>query len=240
MSRHSLGLLLCLIILGCSDPHEKTGRPDTEAYPLNEAMVYSTDFAEIFHLDKSGAVELDPGLMAVRLYWTRLANPLFGDAGEPALMAQFYIKEDVPIHLSGQEGTHHPHEAVVRSGFLYFAHRPPDRGTQLYEREIQTFLNRAIAVSESIGTKTHRIHRYKRPLVPGVQVIEIGAVFREPFYIYFYTGEETPATQTLDPLFSRISQDIDDYDREQLIRFKLPDEIHSLLQKPFVAESPLF
>lgn len=238
MIRHCLLLTVCIIILGCGDAGNQKPQPDKPTSELNEAMVFSEDFAQLFDLDMKKAVSLDPGLMAVRLYWTRLANPLLGDTQEPALQAQFYIKQDVPVHLSGVEGTFNSHESAVPSGFLYFQHRPKYQGEEVVERENNTFLNRVIAVSEPNGSKTHNIHRYKRPLTPGVQVIEIGAVFREPFHIYFYIGDETPSTRTIDPHFNRVSHDVDDYDPEKFIRFELPKALHPMLVEPYVLGQP--
>lgn len=231
---------LILLLVGCGKGEGSPEVMDTgssECRLLNEKLVYSEDFAEKFGLPVDEANVLESELLAVRLYWTELSNPLVGESRRPSLHAQFYLKESVPLHLAGEEGTLSDYETRVRSGFRYFEHAPPEKGEAIVSRDFRNFRHRVIAVDRNRDAINFDIHRYKRPLIPGVQVVEVGVLLDEPFHIFFYIGEDQPSEDIEAEHFWRVQTDIDDYDRDSFVRFRFPEELEEVLKEPYACSA---
>lgn len=250
--RFLLLLLVAIVLPGCSEPGaasapkqpENITKHDPKQYSLlNEQMVYTARFAEIFGLDPANAIELDPGVLAIRIYWTVFANRdmayAFYEPHEyrdklPTMQIQVFLADNVPLQLEQQQGTQYNYESFVRSGFLYFQHPPPLLNDTMDDAQYQEFYNRIILRSEvEEGVVTRAINRYKKSLVPGIAALEFVGLFRTPFDIYLYTGKEPARSEFSSIHVKRISESRDNYDTEQFFRLTIPDELAPVLKQPY-------
>ncbi|MCS4306867.1 hypothetical protein M2404_001192 [Rheinheimera pacifica] len=250
--RFLLLLLASIALLSCSEPNALSAPEQPENIPkhdpkqyslLNEQMVYTARFAEIFGLDPTNAIELNSGVLAIRIYWTVFANrdavyamyePHEYRDKLPVLQIQLFLEDSVPVQLDRNEGTQYNYESFVRSGFRYFQHKAPQPTEEIEQADYQEFYNRVILRSEvEEGVVTRAINRYKKSLVPSITALEFVGLFRTPFDIYLYTGKEPARSEFSSIHVKRISESRDNYDTEQFFRLTIPDELAPVLKQPY-------
>jgi hypothetical protein len=250
--RFLLLLLAATVLLGCSEPDaasapkqsENITKHDPKQYSaLNEQLVYTQRFAEIFGMDPANAIELDLGVRAIRIYWTVFANKditflLFEPHERKQHMAnmriQLFLEDNVPVQLLRDEGTLYNYESFVRSGFLYFQHPAPKLPESFKQENYREFYHRIILSSDLEGSKTSTINRYKRTLVPGVTAIEFdGGLYKAPFSIFLYIGEKPASPEIMVPQQDRIALSNEDYDPALFFRIRVPHELTPVLNQPY-------
>ena len=255
--RFVLLLLVTLASISCSKPEPanlsaakqqvKFGQHDPKQYSLlNDQMVYNHRFAEIFGLDPANAIELDPGVLAIRIYWTVFANKdstfLLYEPHErwehmASMRIQLFLEDSVPVQLLRDEGTLYNYESFVRSGFRYFQHKPPKPTEEMEEADYQEFYNRVILSNKRDGAMSSTINRYKRTLVPGVTALEFdGGLHKTPFAIYVYIGTEPASPAIMKPQSKSVALSIDDYDPTLFFRLTIPEELAPVLKQPYRQE----
>ncbi|WP_215395927.1 hypothetical protein [Rheinheimera oceanensis] len=250
--RFLLLLLAAIVLLSCSEPDavsapkqpENITKHDPKQYSsLNEQLVYTARFAEIFGLDPANAIKLDPSVLAIRIYWTVFANQesLFSlyEPHEyrdnlPSMRIQLFLDRSIPVNLSREEGTLYNYESFVRSGFRYFQHKPPQPTEEMEQSDYQEFYNRIILSSNVEGSMTSTINRYKRTLVPGVTAIEFdGGLYKAPFAIFLYIGNQPASPEIVVPQQDRVALSNEDYDPALFFRIRVPDEMTPVLNQPY-------
>lgn len=245
-------LLAAMAVISCSESDSLStakqqvtlSKHDPKQYSLlNEQMVYNHRFAEIFSLDPANAIELDPGVLAIRIYWTVFSNrdavyamyePHEYRDKLPVPQIQLFLEDGVPVQLDRSEGTQYNYESFVRSGFRFFQHKAPQPTEEMEQSDYQEFYNRIILRSEiEDGVVTRSINRYQQSLVPGVTALEFVGLFRTPFDIYLYTGKEPARSEFSSIHVKRISESRDNYDTAQFFRLTIPDALAPVLKQPY-------
>ncbi|WNO59598.1 hypothetical protein [Rheinheimera sp. MMS21-TC3] len=251
-------LLVALAGISCSKPEPanldvakqqvKLGQHDPKQYSLlNDQMVYNHRFAEIFGLDPAQAIELDPGVLAIRIYWTVFANrqavyemyePHEYKDKLPAQQIQLFLDDNIPVQLLRNEGTLYNYESFVRSGFRYFPHTAPLQTESMWQQTYSEFYNR-IFLSSDIEDKatTSTLNRYKRNMVSGVTALELaGGLFNAPFAIFLYIGDKPASAEIMVPQQDLAARSTENYDPTLFFRVRVPDELTPVLNQPYRQE----
>ena len=192
---------------------------------FNDGLVYNSAFAEVFSLDLEKAVDMDPGLMAARVYWTEMIN----HPGSPKMQMQLYLEPHVNLQFPKDEGTHNGIEALVRSGFRYFSHTPyayPDSNDEFNFRYV---------IQDGDELMSAYLYRYRTNLTSrGIQAIELGTTFNRNPIVYLYIGEDDP----LNSGRGQLSHDLaagKSHDPERFLKLRIPSELQPIMQAPYRA-----
>ncbi|WNO59600.1 hypothetical protein [Rheinheimera sp. MMS21-TC3] len=251
-------LLVALAGISCSKPEPanldvakqqvKLGQHDPKQYSLlNDQMVYNHRFAEIFGLDPAQAIELDPGVLAIRIYWTVFVNqewlftlyePHERWEHVPSMRIQLFLEDSVPVQLLRDEGTLYNYESFVRSGFRYFPHTAPSQTESMWQQTYSEFYNR-IFLSSDIEDKatTSTLNRYKRNMVSGVTALELaGGLFNAPFAIFLYIGDKPASAEIMVPQQDLAARSTENYDPTLFFRVRVPNELTPVLNQPYRQE----
>ncbi len=197
----------------------------TTCQEFNDGLIYNAEFARVFSLEPDDAVELDPGLMAVRVYWTEMIN--FPDS--PKMQMQLYLEPSVNLQFPKDEGTHNGIEALVRSGFRYFSHRSSG-----YDRSNDEF-NFRYVIQDGDELMSAYLYRYRTNLTStGIQAIELGTTFRRNPVVYLYIGEEPPPDnrQNLGALQHGLAAG-QSHDPARYLKLHIPSELQPAMQSPY-------
>ncbi|KDE39198.1 hypothetical protein ADINL_2327 [Nitrincola lacisaponensis] len=192
---------------------------------FNDGLVYNAEFADVFSLDTAQAIALDPGLMAVRVYWTEMANHL----DEPMMQVQLYLEPEVNLQFPKDEGTHNVVETLVRSGFRYFPHRPyayPDNNDEFNFRYV---------IQDGEELVSTYLLRYRTNLTSsGIQAIQLGTTFRRNPVVYLYIGEESPPDNRQDLGGLQHGLAVGKiHDPSRYLRLRIPSELQPIMQSPY-------
>ncbi|MFN3882319.1 MAG: hypothetical protein ACK4L8_12930 [Nitrincola lacisaponensis] len=219
----SLTLLLSACQEVSTEPGGSVGDLSAACQEFNDGLVYNTEFAQVFSLDPDDAVELDSGLMAVRVYWTEMIN--FPDS--PKMQMQLYLEPSVNLQFPKDEGTHNGIEALIRSGFRYFSHRSPG-----YDRSNDEF-NFRYVIQDGDELMSAYLYRYRTNLTSsGIQAIELGTTFRRNPVVYLYIGEE-PVDRRRDSLLANDLSQGKRHNPNEFIKLSIPSELQPVMQSPY-------
>ena len=190
---------------------------------FNDGLVYNAEFASVFSLEPTQAVEMDPGLMAVRVYWTEMANHL----DEPMMQMQLYLEPSVNLQFPKDEGTHNVVETLVRSGFRYFPHRPytyPDSNDEFNFRYV---------IQDGEELVSTYLLRYRTNLTSsGIQAIQLGTTFRKNPVVYLYIGEDDPLESGRGQLRHDLAAG-KSHDPARYLKLRIPTELQPVMQSPY-------
>ncbi|MFN3879858.1 MAG: hypothetical protein ACK4L8_00330 [Nitrincola lacisaponensis] len=190
---------------------------------FNDGLVYNAEFADVFSLDTAQAIVLDPGLMAVRIYWTEMANHL----DEPMMQVQLYLEPEVNLQFPKDEGTHNVVETLVRSGFRYFPHRPyayPDNNDEFNFRYV---------IQDGEELVSTYLLRYRTNLTSsGIQAIQLGTTFRRNPVVYLYIGE-APVDRARDSLLANDLAQGKRHNPDEFLKLRIPKELQPIMQSPY-------
>ena len=192
---------------------------------FNDGLVYNSVFADVFSLDPEKAVDMDPGLMAVRVYWTEMIN----HPSSPKMQMQLYLEPHVNLQFPKDEGTYNGIEALVRSGFRYFSHTPyayPDSNDEFNFRYV---------IQDGDELVSTYLYRYRTNLTSqGIQAIELGTTFNRNPVVYLYIGEE-PVDRARD---SHLANDLakgKKHNPNEFLKLRIPSELQPIMQAPYRA-----
>ncbi|WP_409522370.1 hypothetical protein [Nitrincola sp. MINF-07-Sa-05] len=230
----SLGLLLSACQDSSLESQANTAPPvsDTEietattvCQEFNDGLVYNAEFAKVFSLEPANAIELDPGLMAVRAYWTELVYV----PDSPKMQLQLYLEPSANLQFPKDEGTHSVMEYLVRSGFRYFQH-----GNIPFDVSNDEF-NFRYVIQDGDELMSSYLHRYRTNLTStGIQAIELGTTFRKNPIVYLYIGDEPPPDnrQNLGALQHGLAVG-KAHDPARYLKLRIPAELSSVMQAPY-------
>ncbi|WP_409522368.1 hypothetical protein [Nitrincola sp. MINF-07-Sa-05] len=229
-------LLICslgLLLSACQDSSldspastasdTKRETATTVCQEFNDGLVYNAEFAKVFSLEPANAIELDPGLMAVRIYWTELVY----QPDSPKMQIQLYLEPEVNLQFPKDEGTGNRIEFLVRSGFRYFPH-----GAVPFERSNDEFNHRYV-IEDDTGVMSAPLYRYRTNLTrSGIQAIELGTTFINNPVVYLYIGESPVDGSQESDMFNRLSQD-KEYDPDEFLKLHIPSELSPIMKSPY-------
>ncbi len=199
----------------------------TSCLEFNDGLVYNSAFADVFSLDPEKAVDMDPGLMAVRVYWTELVYL----PNEPKMQLQLYLEPSVNLQFPKDEGTHPFLEFLVRSGFRYFEH-----GSVPFDLSNDEF-NFRYVIQDGDELMSAYLYRYRTNLTSrGIQAIELGTTFNRNPVVYLYIGEESPPDnrQDLGALQHGLAAG-KKHDNSRYLKLRIPSELQPIMQAPYRA-----
>ena len=234
--RLSLILILLVGLTACQqddqDAIQHTALFDDQAWQeegqfscreFNDGLVYNAEFADVFSLDSAQAVALDPGLMAVRIYWTELVYL----PDEPKMQMQLYLEPGVNLQFPKDEGTHNGIEFLVRSGFRYFNH-----GSVAFDMSNDEFNFRYVIQDGDELVSTY-LYRYRTNLTShGIQAIELGTTFTRNPVVYLYIGE-APVDRARDSLLANDLSQGKQHNPDEFLKLRIPKELQPIMQSPY-------
>ncbi|KDE39197.1 hypothetical protein ADINL_2326 [Nitrincola lacisaponensis] len=219
----SLTLLLSACQEVSTEPAGSIGDLSAACREFNDGLVYNAEFARIFSLETDQAIEMDPGLMAVRVYWTELVYV----PDSPKMQMQLYLEPSINLQFPKDEGTHNGLEYLVRSGFRYFQH-----GNVPFDISNDEFNFRYVIQDGDELVSTY-LYRYRTNLTStGIQAIELGTTFRRNPVVYLYIGEDDPLESGRGQLRHDLAAG-KSHDPERFLKLRIPRELQPIMQSPY-------